>query len=428
MTANSSIKPQPEPGSVQDILHEFLSGASVRPGAPFSDPHVCLIQATRSATRTLRRAVFGLKPSRVQMTRGGVWAFSATQNQSEAVDPVVNAMNGGGHSTLDHALILDPMKTWGSQLARAALKRLPDATARLSELDEEAFALVADLPELLAIAMGEADCFQRMATHDRPGALLITNDHSPRNRAILAAARQMGISTAYLQHAAVGGIERPLDMDLALLQGRHSLDIYRSIGPVSARIELIGAPKIDVARRARIARTDSDERFVLFPGLFDDIARVQEIARPLRAAFPDAVIFVRRHPRDDRTDWSEWSSEVATLLPQDECPAMDILITCDLAIFDDSNVGLEAAALGVPVLCAPFKSMSRDQYGLSSTGVFDACKTDGADVVSMARAVLKGIAVPDKDALDYIFESLSSGLGDADKTAAGYLRKLARLD
>lgn len=418
---------RPELGSVDDILHEFLSGASVRPGAPFGNPHAQLSKDTKITERKLRRAAFRLNPSKVPMTAGRVWAFSTTHNQAETIDPVAAIMNAGAQPALDHALLIDPMSGWGGSLARAALRRLPDATAQLSALCDDDLSRVADLTKLLATTFGEADCFRRMAARKRPSAVLITNDHSPRNRAIFAAAQDMGIPTAYLQHAAVGGIERALTMDLALLQGRHSLEIYRSIGPVEARIELIGAPKIDVARRARIPQSTDKTRLIIFPGLFDDFNRVEQIARSLRSAFPKAVIQLRRHPRDYRDQWVRWPQDVAQLLKHGQQTTMETLITCDLAVVDDSNVGLEAAALGVPVLCAPFKDEQSDQYGLAGTGIFEACKTDGTDVADVARAVLAGQAGPDETVLNYVFEGLSSRPPQADHRAARAMLALAGL-
>jgi hypothetical protein len=408
-----------DPGSVRDILHEFLSGASLRTGAPFEDPIATLARSTRRAHIAFFRAALSLRPRPVAARAGTIWAYATTGNQTESLAPVLSELG----TEADALSLPDPLPGWGRALAWRTLRCLSQAKTALTRLPHSELAKVADMIDVYALALAEAQLFTEAARRNPPAAVLIANDHSPRNRAILAAAQAAGLPTAYLQHAAVGGIECPLNMDLAFLHGQHSLDIYSAIGPVTAEVCLVGSPKIDVARRDALSRTKTSPFSIgVFPGLFDHPNRVGDVVAELREGFPKATFALRRHPRDARAGWDNLMAEQDLSNALNALHIMEALQACDLVIFDDSNVGLEAAALCVPVLRTTLKEMPSDQYALSGTKLFTQCEAALGALVPTAQAALDGRAQPDAIVLDQVFSDWSKGEAQADKLIAERLR------
>lgn len=418
MTKSASIW---QPDSSHDILHEFIGGASLRQGAPFSEPQIKLSKSVRAARNGLLKSLF--RPSKAKpalIEQADVWAVSMTQNQSESLAPVVESYGPRSH----HLVVLDPLAYWGRPLALTALRELRRAAKDLSRLDADTLALVADLPMLLALSRAEARLIIQKAKLAGVSCILFGNDHSPRNRALIATLKNTDIQSVYLQHAAVGGVERPLDMDVAFLQGQHSAEVYQSLGPVEADVRLIGAPKIDVVRR-KLKNTNVSPRPLkigLFPGLFDDVDFVKRAAAEVRVTFPDHLLLLRPHPRDNRQEWND--IEFVALSLSREQDALQTLCECDLVVFDNSNIGLEAAALGIPVVRASFQTHRVDQYKLEATGLFDDCTALPGQVSAIAqRALLKDVR-PDEKVLDYLFEGHSTGKMDSDRVAATAIRQL----
>lgn len=62
-----------------------------------------------------------------------------------------------------------------------------------------------------------------------PKFVLMSNDHSPANRALLFVAKSLGIKTVYMQHASVSELFPELDFDYSFLDGDRAYQIYRAI-------------------------------------------------------------------------------------------------------------------------------------------------------------------------------------------------------
>jgi len=63
----------------------------------------------------------------------------------------------------------------------------------------------------------------------KPKYVIMSNDHSPANRALLFVAKSMGIKTVYMQHASVSTLFPVLDFDYSFLDGYCAYNIYKEI-------------------------------------------------------------------------------------------------------------------------------------------------------------------------------------------------------
>lgn len=69
--------------------------------------------------------------------------------------------------------------------------------------------------------------FDRLLTAEKPQTVIVANDHTTTNRALIVLARNLGIKTVYMQHASVSKLFPALNVDYAFLDGQNALEIYR---------------------------------------------------------------------------------------------------------------------------------------------------------------------------------------------------------
>jgi len=208
----------------------------------------------------------------------------------------------------------------------------------------------------------------------RPQAIVFANDHNTDARAMLLAARRLGIKTIYIQHASVSTLFPPLQFSLSLLEGQDSLDKYRQCGPVAGRVELIGMPKADafVAYRNQHARIQAIG--ISFNPL-DDTGEIEQLLRHLTQDFPATKIMLRPHPRDTRPVGSLLAvSPSISLSDSRSVSSFDYLRHLDAQISGTSGIHLEAVLLNVWSI---FYSMNarevvEDYYGFIRHGLVEA--------------------------------------------------------
>lgn len=184
--------------------------------------------------------------------------------------------------------------------------------------------------------------------HVKPSAIVFSNDHLMECRAWNRAAREEGITTFYLQHAAVSDEFPPLSFDYALLDGIDSLDIYERIGPSETEVYLVGNLKHDHAYHLINTHTTVTS-IGLCTNILDPLDSVIEVCRALRSTFPEHGLYLRPHPADKRFD--EWQKLAeATRMELSHSRAQDaygFLQCVDAVIAGNTSMHVEAALLNV---------------------------------------------------------------------------------
>lgn len=281
-----------------------------------------------------------------------IWCHTTTANQYEMIMPVIECL---GQRAFDWNLF-HPFDYWSlndrATLPRhrqSAQERWPDAPTE-SHLD------------LYALAIWEAALLETAMILGKPRAVLTANDHSPRHMALRYAAKRSNTPLFYLQHAAVGGVEPPLTgLDGAFLHGTHAKTHYENSGPLPAKTYLVGSPKLDISPRRQILR----QKLVgICPGLHAELATTRRVIAKLSANIPtDYALQLRLHPRHRTSlDWANLIRDVnATKLPSNQ-NTQQFLKSCSIIVSDDSNVALEAPAVGCKVVRTAFSTQFSDQY------------------------------------------------------------------
>lgn len=207
----------------------------------------------------------------------------------------------------------------------------------------------------------------------RPKALVLSNDHGPQTRALLAAAHELGIATFYIQHAPVTADFPPLEFQYALLDGADAQRKYRVKNP-QCQIHLVG-----MARRtstshliaAKRFRTNANRLGVALND-FNSMESLETLLQEIRLELPEIEIHIRPHPANwmgfkafralahkYRAHYSDPSTE----------SSWEFLQKLDFIIGGNSGILLEAAFSGVIPLQHASLAKGLDHYGYQRAGV-----------------------------------------------------------
>jgi hypothetical protein len=227
--------------------------------------------------------------------------------------------------------------------------------------------------DLLYDAVGFYEVYLQKLKKYRPQAIVFANDHNADARAMLLAAKQLGIKTVYVQHSSVSNLFPPLSFDLNLLEGQDSLDKYKQCGPVTGRVEFIGMPKAD---KFVPLRNNSQTVKVLgiACNLMDLTEEVKTLLANISRDFPDLRIILRPHPRDKR-DFSFIKQISPTIQLSDiqRQSVFEYLQELDMLISGNSGIHLEAVLLNVWSVYFNFnpKEELHDYYGYVARGLVE---------------------------------------------------------
>ncbi len=224
----------------------------------------------------------------------------------------------------------------------------------------------------------------------RPGLVLVSNDHLMRTRVVARAANDLGIPTAYVQHASVTERFPPLFTSAAFLDGRDALEKYLAASPSRTRVFLTGSPLHDGLVREGAARGASDKVGVCL-NLLDDPEPVIALVRMLQEADWAGGVEVRTHPRDQRP-WRQMLASAGPASPRVvsavEEPIERFLARVGKVVAGDSNVHLESAVFGRPSVCLQPSGRRTDAYGFARAGLTASVTNPGAAVANLEHAHL----------------------------------------
>ena len=194
----------------------------------------------------------------------------------------------------------------------------------------------------------------------KPKALVFSNDHNLKNRALLIAAKHLNIPTIYIQHAAVTKYFPPLSFDLNLLEGQDTLDKYLACGPINGKVSLIGMTKLDEFHQNRTFKK-TIEHIGICANILDDKDRLMNLIDLLETQFPNLKISFRPHPRDIRT--FDLGNKVS-FSDAKKTPIFEFLQSVDLIIASNTSSHLEACLLNIPSIYYKFsEDLIHDYYG-----------------------------------------------------------------
>ena len=231
--------------------------------------------------------------------------------------------------------------------------------------------------DVLFDAVGFYEVYLHKLRKYAPQAIVFANDHNADARAMLLAARKLGIKTIYIQHASVSTMFPPLSFDLSLLEGQDSLDKYTVCGPIQGQVRLIGMPKADEFVSYR--NTNKVIRTIgIGFNVIDELAEAEKLLSALVESLPKLTIIFRPHPRDTRNFASLTNiSQSIRISDSRTVTTFDYIKQIDVQISATSGIHLEAVLLNVWSIYYDF-SLSQelnDYYGYIKHGLVDVAGT-----------------------------------------------------
>ena len=241
--------------------------------------------------------------------------------------------------------------------------------------------------------------FERALAESNFFGVVLFNDHVFWYRALLFAAKRTCIPVIYVPHASVSYRFPPLAFDLALLEGSDMANKYRSIGPVSGKIKLVGNPKFDDVRARKIPKYSQPIERLHIGFAFnhrDELASISELGATVhnRVAmdqkFRSVEVVIRPHPA------------LASVLKDFVLPpclnvsdsahesSVEFLCNLNLLITTGSNIILESLMVGTPVIYVePVPRAYTDNYGFVKNGIVNEPVTNTVDLLTAVEAICK---------------------------------------
>lgn len=362
----------------RDILYLHFSEGfyklpeSAKNAASPSNP---LMRLLRMAGYTFVRLVGNLfrKVEKQEQLQGKVWLYVVSQNNYDSLhflqDAIPDAVMVAGQSKA--------IGRYNQVVARLSLRKkllyyykfLPLFFRFLSENKASTLRFA----DLLYDAIGFYEIYLQKLQQYRPKAVVFANDHNADARAMLLAAKKLGIKTIYVQHSSVSTLFPPLAYDLSLLEGQDSLDKYKLCGPVEGRVEFIGMPKADkfvpLRNRNQVVQT-----LGIACNLMDLTAEVQTLLVQITRDFPSLRIILRPHPRDKRSyTFIRSISPNISLSDARQQTAFEFLQQLDMLISGNSGIHLEAVLQNVWSVYFNFNPREElhDYYGYVQHGLVE---------------------------------------------------------
>jgi hypothetical protein len=285
--------------------------------------------------------------------------------------------------TANQRRVLEPVldELGAPRVPRRPLRPVPKRRRREEEVLEgltAAFA-AAGLPlrgsllrsKVVAAAVG----IERAAAalrRDRPGAVVVANQHNVNTRAVLAAAGDAGVPRVYFPHAPVARNRRYTDLpvEAAGLRGPAEVDWYRRCGAATDWLRVVGSPADEIPAPPSMGGATS---IVLALSPIDDAA-VLAMIELVASAVGGRSVTVAAHPRMDRaalgalipSGWEIHPGTTQELL--DAGPQM--VIQCS------SGVAWEALARGLPTIQLEFPGTPPNYPVIAAPYVSIASDTD----------------------------------------------------
>lgn len=218
----------------------------------------------------------------------------------------------------------------------------------------------------------------------KPKAIIFANDHIPKHRALLLAAKQLNIKTYYLQHASISNTYPPLSFDLALLEGKDSFIKYKLCGEISSEVKFVGMPKFDEFLKNRKELRNEIESIGIAANPLDKLKYIYLLIHVLNTNFKGKRVCLRMHPQDKRTlkhDLLDY--EISD--PNKE-KAFDFLKSVDFLISGESSIHLESALLYIPSITFGFNDENHvpDYYEYVKNGLIQKAK-DISEIIDIIR-------------------------------------------
>lgn len=253
---------------------------------------------------------------------------------------------------------------------------------------------------------------------DFSGIVVVSNDHSPFPRAMTRAAKEIGIHTSYVQHAAVSSRFPPLAFHSAFLDGQAAFDTYRHIAAArgltdQTNVYILGCAKAD--HLFELSKTRSMPEIIrigLAINTLDDSAIIIRTINQL-TEISNLPLRIRLHPRMIEQDHlASYISTNSNVIHVHGESLEDFLSNIDLLISGQSSIHLEAVASGVVSCTFNLGARHGDYYSFLRRGV-SLPLSSITELASLNATHLKSIQSSQRQNLRYFYANDVSPEGAA---------------
>jgi len=220
--------------------------------------------------------------------------------------------------------------------------------------------------------------FNRILRYYRPKKVVVSNDHNPSNRCLLAMAHYLEIKTAYCQHASVSALFPALRVNVALLDGSAALDTYKKCES-NRPSGTFDAPRPHVflsgQKKYLSGRAGGGNGIGLAINALDDPDRVIALIHALKG-YPVILRWHPRQPFEQIATFKAALSATGHTFSDPTCEKVDsFLKNLRFLLAGDSSIHLEAALATVQPIYYRFTSTGpNDYYGYVKTGLAKEAK------------------------------------------------------
>lgn len=222
----------------------------------------------------------------------------------------------------------------------------------------------------------------------KPKIVLCSNDHNSANRSLLSVAKDLGIKTAYVQHASVSSRFHRLDFDYSFLDGAHAHDTYRlceqNIFPAAGSLDTIRWIFLSGVKRNLLSNIRPLRSRILIGVAFKESDGIDEVIRTVSFIVSSGgQVVIRYHPSTSQSvvaqlqGFIETSKGKVILNSPFLSPVNQYLSLINIVIASNSTMLLEAVLSGVRAIYFEFRPvMTFDYYGYVQAGIVSEAKND----------------------------------------------------
>lgn len=271
-------------------------------------------------------------------------------------------------------------------------------------------------------SLGSVETAKWLLKKYKPVNIIFANDHTLEPRALLLAAKQLGIPTFYIQHACVRDDFPPLRFDHNLLEGACAKDIYETTGPIRGAVKLIGIPRMDQYLKNKNT-ADQVRSIGICSNMLDDTKEIEKIIQDICKAFPEVKVSYRPHPSDSR-ELDIPADQISYSNSNKETP-FQFLQRQDLIIAADTSIHYEAVMLNVFSIYYRFGDESRkgDLYLFCKNGI-SVPAIDTAEVIKIVSPLTKNKPDVYSKAMYYNAALGNEMEGNSAKVAGEYIKQV----
>ncbi len=191
-----------------------------------------------------------------------------------------------------------------------------------------------------------ADYYLYIVTLSNAKAVLIANDHSMKQSALIYAAKKLNLPIIYIQHGHVVPEFPPLTYDLSILDGQKALDIYQSIRPVEGDVCFKGLKGNSV----KLAPIKPPLKILIAPTLYSSINAVEAMSKQLSKIEGVKKIHIRLHPRNKKLKeyQKRFDQDKIVSVHHGRTPLIEEINKFNLVVAGNSGIHIECLKYGVP--------------------------------------------------------------------------------